>query len=120
MRVHYQDALSDLFAIKFLKSWSLSQALQYMSTQVSGVVVLLSHQGSTDHVLKRLKGMPHAKPGEHMPSIRMLGTGARILLQLGVRKMNVLSPPKRLHGLSGFGLEVQEYIEELPQVETCV
>jgi 3,4-dihydroxy 2-butanone 4-phosphate synthase/GTP cyclohydrolase II len=28
-----------------------------------------------------------------------------------VRKMRVLSAPKRLHGLSGFGLEVVEYVE---------
>jgi 3,4-dihydroxy 2-butanone 4-phosphate synthase/GTP cyclohydrolase II len=29
-----------------------------------------------------------------------------------VRKMRVLSAPKRMHGLSGFGLEVVEYIAE--------
>jgi 3,4-dihydroxy 2-butanone 4-phosphate synthase / GTP cyclohydrolase II len=27
-----------------------------------------------------------------------------------VRKMRVLSAPKRLHGISGFGLEVVEYV----------
>ena len=41
-----------------------------------------------------------------------LGLGAQILSDLGVVKMKVMSSPKRLHALSGFGLEVVEYISE--------
>ena len=50
-------------------------------------------------------------PRDSREDLRTYGVGARILLDLGVRRMRVLSAPKRIHGLSGFGLEVVEYIE---------
>ena len=43
--------------------------------------------------------------------LRTFGTGAQVLRALGVRQMRVLGAPKHLHGLSGFGLEVVEYID---------
>lgn len=43
--------------------------------------------------------------------LRTLGLGAQILSDLGVKKMRVLSSPKKLHAISGFGLEVVEYVE---------
>jgi 3,4-dihydroxy 2-butanone 4-phosphate synthase/GTP cyclohydrolase II len=42
--------------------------------------------------------------------LRTYGTGAQILRALGVRRMRVLSAPKHMYALSGFGLEVVEYI----------
>src|SRR3546814_13241451 len=41
------------------------------------------------------------------PLLRTYGIGAQILSDLGVRKMRVLSAPKRMQGISGFGLEVE-------------
>jgi len=43
--------------------------------------------------------------------LRTYGVGAQILSDLGVRQMRVLSAPKKVHGLSGFGMEVVEYVE---------
>ena len=43
--------------------------------------------------------------------LRTYGIGAQILSDLGVRLMRVLSAPKSLHGISGFDLEVVEYVE---------
>ena len=34
-----------------------------------------------------------------------------IIVDIGVRRMRVLSAPKRMTGLAGFGLEVVEYVE---------
>ena len=31
---------------------------------------------------------------------------------LGVRRMRVVGAPKQMHGLSGFGLEVVEYVSD--------
>ena len=41
---------------------------------------------------------------------RQVGTGAQILKDLNVHKMRVLSAPFKFSGISGFGLEVTEYI----------
>ncbi|MDO6575615.1 GTP cyclohydrolase II, partial [Staphylococcus pasteuri_A] len=43
---------------------------------------------------------------------RTVGVGSQILADLGVSKMRLLSSPKRYHALSGFGLEVVEYIDQ--------
>lgn len=43
--------------------------------------------------------------------LRTFGTGAQVLRALGIHKMRVLGAPKLMHGLSGFGLEVVEYID---------
>ena len=34
----------------------------------------------------------------------------QMLTDLGVQKMRVIGAPKRMHGISGFGLEVIEYV----------
>ena len=43
--------------------------------------------------------------------LRTYGIGAQILRDLGVTRMRVLSAPKQMHGLSGFDLEVVEYVD---------
>ena len=42
--------------------------------------------------------------------LRTYGIGAQILRDLGVSRMRVLSAPKQMQGLSGFDLEVVEYV----------
>ncbi|HWF98243.1 MAG TPA: hypothetical protein VN691_03570, partial [Steroidobacteraceae bacterium] len=44
--------------------------------------------------------------------LRTFGVGAQILKDLGVRRMRVLSAPKQIHGISGFGLEIDSYVGE--------
>ena len=43
---------------------------------------------------------------------RTIGLGAQILSDLGIKKMRLLSAPKHIHALSGFGLEIVEYIND--------
>ena len=54
--------------------------------------------------------MPLKVPSKQM-DLRTVGTGAQLLRALGIRQMRVLGAPKHIHGLSGFGLEVVEYID---------
>jgi len=42
--------------------------------------------------------------------LRDFGVGAQILIDLGVRKMRVLGTPRKMHALSGFGLEMTETV----------
>lgn len=44
--------------------------------------------------------------------LRTYGVGAQILRDLGIKKMRVLSAPKQMYGISGFELEVTEYVED--------
>ena len=42
---------------------------------------------------------------------RVVGTGSQILRDLGVGKMRLLSSPTRFNAISGFQLEVTEFVE---------
>ena len=42
--------------------------------------------------------------------LRTYGVGAQILRQLGVGRMRLMGPPARYNAISGFGLEVVEYL----------
>jgi 3,4-dihydroxy 2-butanone 4-phosphate synthase / GTP cyclohydrolase II len=46
-----------------------------------------------------------------MPDLRHYGIGAQVLVNLGVKKMKILTNnPKKMVGLQGYGLEVVEQI----------
>ncbi|MFA5628458.1 MAG: bifunctional 3,4-dihydroxy-2-butanone-4-phosphate synthase/GTP cyclohydrolase II [Thiohalomonadaceae bacterium] len=117
VRVHMQNDLCDLFANQHKNcGWPLHSALNYIAQHGSGVAVVLRQHKSADELLHEIRhcqlegegGAP--APEGKSTDLRTYGIGAQILLDLGVRKMRVMSSPKRMHGLSGFGLEVVEYI----------
>ena len=43
--------------------------------------------------------------------LRTYGIGAQILRDLGLSKIRVLSAPKQMHAISGFDLEITEYVD---------
>ena len=92
--------------------------LRRVAKEGSGVVVVLRPPEPTNEVIARIDAYRREDEGEALPQhdsgtdLRTLGLGAQILADLGVRKMRVLSAPKRLHAISGFGLEVIEYVDE--------
>ena len=42
---------------------------------------------------------------------RLIGTGAQILKRLGVGQMRLMSTPIRFNALSGFNLEVTDFVQ---------
>jgi 3,4-dihydroxy 2-butanone 4-phosphate synthase/GTP cyclohydrolase II len=44
--------------------------------------------------------------------LKTYGVGAQILRDLGLSKIRVLSAPKHMYAISGFDLEITEYVEE--------
>jgi 3,4-dihydroxy 2-butanone 4-phosphate synthase/GTP cyclohydrolase II len=117
VRVHRQDTLGDVVGIVDPKlGWPLDDALQRIAEAGAGVVVVLRPPESAREFVRALRQLdappqpPRIEPGRSM-DLRTFGTGAQVLRALGVRQMRVLGAPKLLHGLSGFGLEVVEYID---------
>lgn len=115
VRVQTMEALKDLLAIQFDNdtSWSLHHAMAKIAAEGNGVIVLLdnSHDHSISATLDRLLGH-HNETLADSPSqsLRVIGTGSQILCDLGVQKMRLMSSPIRFTALSGFNLEVTEYI----------
>ncbi len=115
VRVHLQSTLSDVVGLQWEDlGWPLRNAMRRIARD-DGVVVILRQPEDPALLVERLRGHANGElPSEDkLPAanvLRTYGIGAQILLDLGVRRMRVLSQPKKMHGLSGFGLEVVEYL----------
>jgi len=124
VRVHVTDVATDLLAKekKSLGSWTIHRAIEKIASEGKGIVLLLGNQSSPSSIIDRIASItgnsvsndasnPKAQAKESKAS-RTVGIGSQILMELGVHKMRLLSPLKKYRALSGFHLEVVEYIED--------
>ena len=117
VRVHVQDTLGDVLGISNSRlGWPLRSAIQTIAEDGRGVVVILKYSESPLHFVETINAL-HSPVGDIADKreggnvLRTYGTGSQILRDLGVTRMRVLSAPKQMHAISGFGLEVVEYID---------
>ncbi len=111
VRVHEPFVSLDLFDFDTARhAYSVQDAMRMIAHQKEGVIVLLRRHESAGEILERIEGSRdlHKAPRKWDP--RLHGIGAQILKDLGVGKMRVLARPKRIPSMSGFGLEVVEYV----------
>ena len=117
VRVHVQDTLGDVIGVRSPRlGWPLREAMRRIASEGTGVVVLLRYPESPRHLVSAVRllaagAAPDAGDRERVTVLRTFGTGAQILRDLGVTRMRVLSAPKQMHAISGFGLEVVEYVD---------
>jgi 3,4-dihydroxy 2-butanone 4-phosphate synthase/GTP cyclohydrolase II len=117
VRVHVQNTLSDTLGIKRDDfGLPLRVAMAEIAREGAGIVLVLASNEDDEDLLRRIQSQPKPnilKSGDNRQSIelRTYGIGAQIIADLGVKKMRVLSAPKHMTGLAGFGLEVVEYVE---------
>ncbi|HEY6643607.1 bifunctional 3,4-dihydroxy-2-butanone-4-phosphate synthase/GTP cyclohydrolase II [Povalibacter sp.] len=117
VRVHLKDTLRDAVGIQNeLLGWPLRSAMQRVANDGQGVVVILRPEETPRDLMDAVQSLtqtgaaaPAQLPGAGV--LRTYGIGAQILRDLGISRMRVLSAPKQMHGLSGFGLEVVEYVD---------
>ena len=117
VRVHRQDTLSDVLGLHDVALHRpLRDALALIATEGRGVAVILRPEESARDLMRavqalgRSKGPELGERRERRMDFRTFGVGAQILRSLGVRRMRVVGAPKLMHALSGFGLEVVEYV----------
>ena len=114
VRVHIEDTVRDLVGAREPgHSWTLRSAMQRISDDGDGVVVLLRPFESPLEIAEAVRGTNGSAAEQSVPGARVLrtyGIGAQILRDLGLSRMRVLSAPLQMQGLSAFGLEVVEYV----------
>src|SRR5690606_1211512 len=116
-RVHRQETLADVVGVRDERlGWPLRDAMRRLAGSGQWVVVVLRQEESARDLMRVVRGLDERVPDvgarrERAMDLRTIGTGAQVLRALGVRRMRVLSAPKNMHGLSGFGLEVVEYVK---------
>lgn len=116
VRVHLQDTLGDVIGVQSQSlGWPLSSAIERIAKEEVGVIVLLRDQESSKDFMDTVEtlGQPrdeleNRRSGDAV--LRTYGIGAQILRDLGLSKIRVLSAPKHMYAISGFDLEITEYV----------
>lgn len=121
VRVHVRNTLADMLGVRHGEfGWPLRDTLARVADEGRGVVVVLRKPETARELIERIRivegATPPAQPdiddaSDDSRILRTYGVGAQILTDLGVRRMRVLAAPMRMQGISGFGLEVVEYVQ---------
>lgn len=118
VRVQAPDILRDTIGVRMpaSQSWSVQRSLERIDQEDCGVVVILGGMGADDlgaRLDEFFKAKPQASKGQQGTYLT-IGTGSQILRDLGVTKMRLLNPQVKFSAISGFDLEVVEYIPYQP------
>jgi 3,4-dihydroxy 2-butanone 4-phosphate synthase/GTP cyclohydrolase II len=116
VRVHARNLLDDVFASKRSDcTMPIRLALQKIAEEGRGVLVMIRQSENNKALAELIHSYQLEDSGCVINTVmdvdwRTTGTGARILADLGVRKLKVLGTQKKYIGLSGFELEVTEHL----------
>ena len=118
VRVHLQDTLGDVIGAQGQSlGWPLNSAIERIAQEDTAVIVLLRDQETSRDFMDAVEGLeqqtdelPESRGGDSV--LKTYGVGAQILRDLGLSKIRVLSAPKHMYAISGFDLEITEYVDE--------
>ncbi|MEX1197745.1 MAG: bifunctional 3,4-dihydroxy-2-butanone-4-phosphate synthase/GTP cyclohydrolase II [Pseudohongiellaceae bacterium] len=118
VRVHIGSTLRDVCDVLTPggASWSFSRALERIAREGRGVAVLLTGEEYEENIHESLQTILSPSRNRRSQLQRAgsdltIGTGSQILRDLGVGKMRLLSYPARYNAISGFDLEVVEFVQ---------
>jgi len=112
VRVQQTNALHDIMGInQFGNRWSFSDAMKKINQEGEGVLLLLSKKETDREILNNINFLKGEKREDNAetPDNRIIGVGAQILRDLGIKKIRVLGASVK-YPLTGFDLEITEFI----------
>ncbi len=116
-RVHVTNTIRDVMLADLpnSKGWNMQRAMKTVADEGKGVIVLLAQQEqqedliySSDIVLGK-QTLPNTSRGDSEMNLSV-GLGSQLLREAGIGKMRLLSSPVKYNAISGFDLEVVEYV----------
>ncbi len=121
VRVHVSSTARDVLGIvrpddTGYVPWNFQSAMKTIAEEGKGVLVLICHNETTEEIEESIDWMISGKQmrPRHDLAYKQVGTGSQILKDIGVKKMKLMSAPYRFKAISGFNLEVSEYVETPP------
>jgi 3,4-dihydroxy 2-butanone 4-phosphate synthase/GTP cyclohydrolase II len=122
VRVHSECLTGDVFGSKRCDCGEqLHRAMQKIKENGKGVILYMRQEGRGIGLVNKLKAYELQDKGldtveaniklGFKPDLRDYGIGAQVLVDLGVRKMRLMTNnPKKIIGLEGYGLKVVERV----------
>jgi 3,4-dihydroxy 2-butanone 4-phosphate synthase/GTP cyclohydrolase II len=130
VRVHSECLTGDIFgSLRCDCGPQLQRAMKMIEEDKSGILLYIRQEGRGIGLVNKLKayalqdaGLDTVEANEKLgfqPDMRNYGIGAQILVDLGVRKMRLMTNnPKKMVGLDGYGLRIIEQVRiEVPANE---
>ncbi|NMF91278.1 bifunctional 3,4-dihydroxy-2-butanone-4-phosphate synthase/GTP cyclohydrolase II [Aromatoleum petrolei] len=109
VRVHEPISVVDFLDSESARhTFPVNLSLARLAQAEQGVIVLLYRPQSGSELLASLTGDGYQPPKW---DARLFGVGAQILRDLKVGKMRLLSSPRKIPSMAGFGLEITGFVD---------
>ena len=117
-RIHANFISNDILELLRKKDNELSRIFQQIDAVGKGAFIVINQGGYSQNLLHRIQAIKAAQEGKSEPSqvpaaqVKDIGIGAQILIDLGISHLKLLtnSEPSRYVGMSGYGLEITDYV----------
>ncbi|MBQ0798833.1 MAG: 3,4-dihydroxy-2-butanone-4-phosphate synthase [Porticoccaceae bacterium] len=117
VRVHLPTCVRDIFSVEPNgphKSWTIHKAMAKVEEEGAGIIVVILQQQTAEMVEQELEQLLTRREKAIRASETVylqIGAGSQILKDLGAKKIRVMSAPFRFNAISGFDLELVEYVD---------